>query len=202
MQTALTQPAPSNSLTGFASTLPGKVLLGLAATAVVAAAAHIVFPLPFTPVPFILTPLAVLGVGLALGPVAGFFTMLAYLAEGAIGLPVFSPTGLGSAAQILGPTGGFLMAYPVVAAITGFVARKLESRIPRFLAATIAGTLAITVLFLSGASWFMHLTHLSLPITLSQTVLPFLPGEAIKILAAAGIYSTLRRAKQSPTPSI
>jgi len=82
-------------LQGFAATVPGKLVLGLAATAVVAAAAHVAIPLPFTPVPLSLQPLAVLGVGLAFGPVGGFLTMLAYLAEGLCGLPVFAPTGPG-----------------------------------------------------------------------------------------------------------
>jgi biotin transport system substrate-specific component len=186
----------TQNLAGFASTIPGRLLVGLAATAVVAAAAHVAIPLPFTPVPLTLQPLAVLGVGLALGPVAGFFTMLAYLAEGALGLPVFSPTGPGGLLQLLGPTGGFLMAYPLVAAIVAFVTRKLmAARLPRFAAAALAGTAAVTFLFLCGASWFHQLTHLSLQTTLIETVAPYLPGEIVKILAAAGIYTAL-----APTP--
>lgn len=196
MQTSLTQPT-SPSLSGFASTIAGKLLIGLAATAIVAAAAHIAFPLPFTPVPFILTPLAVLGVGLALGPVAGFFTMLAYLAEGAAGLPVFSPTGLGGVAQLLGPTGGYLMAYPLVAAIAGGFTRLLSHRTSNFLAATLAGTAAITVLFAGGTAWFMLYTHHSLHAAWIGAVAPFLPGEAIKIVAAAGVYSTLAKSSRS-----
>jgi biotin transport system substrate-specific component len=128
-------------------------------------------------VPLTLQPLAVLGVGLALGPVAGFLTMLAYLAEGALGLPVFSPTGPGGLLQLLGPTGGFLMSYPLAA----------------FIAGGVAGTLATAVVFLLGASWFMHYTHNSLQAAWLGAVAPFLPGEAVKILAAAGIYSALSR---------
>jgi biotin transport system substrate-specific component len=181
------------SLTGFASTNLGRLLVGLAATAVVAAAAHIAIPLPFTPVPFTFGPLAGLGVGLALGPVAGFFTMLAYLAEGALGLPVFSPTGPGGIAQLLGPTGGFLMAYPLVAAIIGALTPRIATRTSRFLAASFAGQLAIIVLFLSGASWFMFYAHHSLQATWIGAVAPFLPGEIVKVFAAAGIYSALTR---------
>ena len=105
MQTSATATTRTASLTGLAATTPGKLVLGLAATAMVAAAAHVAIPLPFTPVPLTLQPLAVLGVGLALGPVAGFFTMLAYLAEGALGLPVFSPTGLGGVGSTSWPHG-------------------------------------------------------------------------------------------------
>jgi biotin transport system substrate-specific component len=181
------------NFTGFASTLPGQILIGLTATAIVAAAAHIAIPLPFTPVPLTLQPLAVLGVGLALGPVAGFLTMLAYLAEGALGVPVFSPTGPGGLLQLLGPTGGFLMSYPLAAFIAGGVVRGLDRRSPRFFAAAVAGTLATAVVYLLGAGWFMHYTHNSLQAAWLGAVAPFLPGEAVKILAAAGIYSALSR---------
>jgi biotin transport system substrate-specific component len=193
MQTSTIHPSRTASLSGLAATIPGRILIGLAATAVVAAAAHVAIPLPFTPVPLTLQPLAVLGVGLALGPVAGFLTMLAYLAEGAIGLPVFSPTGPGGLAQLLGPTGGFLMAYPLVAAIAGGLTRGLTTRTPRFLAAFAAGALAMAFLFLSGASWLMHLGHLSLHAMWIAAVAPFLPGEFIKVIVAAGVYSTLAR---------
>ena len=197
MPTSTISTTHSTQLTGFASTLPGRVLLGLAATAIVAVAAHIAIPLPFTPVPFIMTPLAVLGVGLAFGPVAGFLTMLAYLAEGAIGLPVFSPTGLGGVAQLLGPTGGYLMSYPLVAALAGGLAKPLSKAMPRFVAALIACNVAIAVLFAAGAGWFMNYTHHSLYATWIGSVAPFLPGEEVKALAAAGIYSTLKRSSRA-----
>jgi biotin transport system substrate-specific component len=193
MQTVTVNSSRIASLSGFAATIPGRILIGLAATAVVAAAAHVAIPLPFTPVPLTLQPLAVLGVGLALGPVAGFLTMLAYLAEGAIGLPVFSPTGPGGLAQLFGPTGGFLMAYPLVAAIIGGLTRGLTARTSRFLAAFVAGNLAIALLFVSGASWLMHLAHLSLHATWIAAVAPFLPGEFVKVMIAAGVYSTMNR---------
>ena len=194
MQTVTIPSSRAANLANFATTVPGKILLGLGATVMVALAAHVAIPLPFTPVPLTLQPLAVLGVGLAFGPVGGFLTMLAYLAEGAMGLPVFSPTGLGGLAQLTGPTGGFLMAYPLVAAIVGGLARGLTGRLARFLAAFVAGNVAMAVLFLSGAGWFMQYTHHSLYAVWVGAVAPFLPGEFIKVLVAAGVYSTLSRA--------
>jgi biotin transport system substrate-specific component len=185
------------SLAAFAATIPGRILIGLAATLVVAASAHVAFPLPFTPVPFTLQPLAVIGVGLAFGPIEAFFVMLAYLAEGACGLPVFAPTGPGGIAQLLGPTGGFLMSYPLVALVTSGITHRLRSITPAFLAALVGCTAAIALLFFYGAGWFFHLTHLPLRYVLTDTVFPYLPGEAIKILAAAGIYSTLSRRTQA-----
>jgi len=190
---AATSPRTSN----FSATIPGRIVFALAATLVVALAAHVSIPLWFTPVPLTLQPLAVLGVGLALGPMDGFLAMLAYLAEGAAGLPGFSPAGTGDLLQILGPTGGFLMAYPVVAALAGGITRALSSRTAKFAAALLGCTVATTFLFLSGASWFMHYTHHSLYATWIGAIAPFLPGEAIKVLAAAGIYSTLTRTKRA-----
>jgi biotin transport system substrate-specific component len=191
MQTAVQQSSAGIFEAGFTRSIPGKIVLALASTLVVAAAAHVSFPLWFTPVPLTLQPLAVLGVGLALGPVTGFFAMLAYLAEGAMGLPVFSPVGPGGVAQIIGATGGYLMAYPLVAFIAGSVTRGLQTRIPKFAAAAIACTAAVALLFVCGAGWLMTLAHLSLRQAWVAGVLPFLPGEAIKIVAAAGLYSSL-----------
>jgi biotin transport system substrate-specific component len=193
MQNVIIRSSRAASLAGFARTIPGRILVGLAATAVVAAAAHVAIPLPFTPVPLTLQPLAVLGVGLALGPVAGFFTMLAYLAEGAIGLPVFSPTGPGGVLQLLGPTGGFLMAYPLVAAIAGGLTRGFAARTARFAAAFSACGVATIFLFLCGAAWFINYTHHSLHAAWIGAVAPFLPGNFVEAIVAAGVYSALRR---------
>ena len=85
-----------------------------------AAASQVAIPLPFTPVPITLQPLVVVLAGLMLGPVAGAASMLLYLAAGAAGLPVFAPIGAPGIARFLGPTGGYLIAYPAAA----FVAAK------------------------------------------------------------------------------
>ena len=178
--------------------LAGKTLLVIAATAFVAACAHISFPLPFTPVPLTLQNFAVILVGMALGPVAGFSAMVLYLAEGALGLPVFAPTG-GPAgmAHLLGPNGGFLFSYPIVAAIAGWIVRAMKSVTSRFRSALIAATVATFPIFLLGAGWLSHFAHLSVSATWSLAVAPFLPGEVVKITAAAGIFSSLQRWRQS-----
>jgi biotin transport system substrate-specific component len=198
MQTALTNRSRLAEARAFRLTIPGRLTIGLAATVVIALAAHVSFPLPFTPVPLTLQPLAVLGVGLALGPVDGFLALLAYLAEGACGLPVFSPAGPGGVAQLFfGPTSGYLLAYPVVAAIAGGLTRMFERRISRFSSSALGCAMAVIVLFFAGAAWFTVFTHLPLRAVWIETVAPFLPGETIKVLAAAGIYSTLRRASRN-----
>src|SRR5215472_2271089 len=86
----------------------------IGASAVIAVCARLVLPLPFTPVPLTLANFGVLLVGLGLGSKRGFAAAALYLAWGAMGLPVFSPAGAGGIAQLFGPTGGYLLAYPVV----------------------------------------------------------------------------------------
>jgi biotin transport system substrate-specific component len=191
MQTTL--PRLWSTRLSAAPALPVRLSLGLLATLFVAVAAHISIPLPFTPVPLTMQPFAVLCVGLAFGPLGGALTMLAYLAEGACGLPVFSPTGPGGLAQLAGPTGGFLLSYPFVAAIAGGMTATLTRALPRFAAALLGCTAAVIVLFACGAAWLAHEANLSAHTVWLAAVGPFLPGEAIKILAAAGLYRALSR---------
>jgi biotin transport system substrate-specific component len=178
--------------------LAGKTLLVIGVTAFVAACAHISLPLPFTPVPLTLQNFAVILIGMALGPVAGFSAMVLYLAEGALGLPVFTPSGGPTGmAHLLGPNGGFLFSYPLAAATAGWVVRAMQPITSRFISALIASTAATLPIFLLGAGWFANFTHHSASVTWSLAVAPFLLGEIVKITAAAGIFSTLQRWRQS-----
>ncbi len=171
-----------------AANLLYSAALALLGTVAIAAAAHVAIPLPFTAVPFTLQPLAVLLVGLLFGPALGFSTLCLYLAEGAAGMPVFQPHGPGGLLQLAGPTGGFLVAYPFVAGLAGLLYRKLRVR-SRYLAAFTGAALATLLLFLIGAVRFSGFFHLGLYATLMGSVIPFLPGEFVKVLAAAGIAS-------------
>ncbi len=176
--------------TGSAS-LPGRIAIAVMATVLVALAAHISLPVPFSPVPLTLQPFAVLLVGMLLGPAAGFGTMLLYLGEGVAGLPVFSPLGLGGVAQLMGPTGGYLLSYPAAAAAAGWLVRSLRTVESAFVRGLVAATLATVLIFLFGATWLATLLHLHAGTALRLGVLPFLPGEAVKIVAAAILYSTM-----------
>ena len=172
--------------------------IAVLATAFVAACAHIALPLPFSPVPLTLQTFAVLLVGLTFGPAMGGATLALYLAEGVCGFPVFAPTGVGGLAQLMGPTGGYLLAYPLAAACAGYVALKLAAVMPRMGANILGGVCAIAVTLSMGASWLAVETHATVAHVAMMGVVPFLPGEAIKILAAAGIASAwLRLRKQS-----
>ncbi len=181
---------PALSLRSQAETVPGRLLLAVAASAFVALCAHASVRIPFTPVPFTLSDFAVVLVGLTLAPATAFAAMTLYLLEGALGLPVFTPGGLGGVAQLLGPTGGFLFAYPLAAFTAGWIRRKLPAGFGVHLLAAAAGS---ALLMCAGVVWFGSLLHLAPAVTLRLGLLPFLPGQAIKMFAAAGIFTSLRR---------
>jgi biotin transport system substrate-specific component len=194
-QTASTTGAPF-SLASFSQSLAGKVALVFGASLFVAVCAHFTVPLPFTPVPLTLGDFAVLLVGLALAPRMSFAALALYLAEGAAGLPVFAPNGMPGLAHLLGPTGGYLFAYPFAAALAGFLVRRLRRGSGHAfpMAAAFAASLLIMI---SGAAWLsLYLRH-SPALTFQLAVLPFLPGQLVKIAAAAGIYSALRTGRRS-----
>ena len=198
MQTAIpSHSGLTQSSRSLQDSLTGKVLLTVAATGLVAVCAHVSVPLFFTPVPLTLQNFAVILVGMVLGPVAGFSAMVLYLAEGAIGLPVFNPHGVGGVARLLGPTAGFLFSYPLAAASAGWVVRAMRAVESRFARGIVAGIVASVSIFGLGAGWLANLMHLNASSAWTLAVAPFLLGEVIKVTAAAGIYSSLQRWQRS-----
>jgi len=161
----------------------------IGASAVIAVCARIVFPLPFTPVPFTLANFGVLLVGLTIGSKRGFAAAALYLAWGAMGLPVFSPAGVGGIAQLLGPTGGYLMAYPLVAFLAGWLS---ERGTPSFLRNLSAGIVADIVLFVAGVAWLQVVTG-SWQRALAFGFAPFFSAEIIKVMIASVAGLKLRR---------
>ncbi len=159
------------------------VAIGLAAL-LVAASAQVVVPVPFSPVPMTLQPLAVLVVGALLGPAAGAGALIAYLMAGVAGLPVFS-AGRAGAAWLVGPTGGYLLAFPVAAALVGVLAPRHDGsgRLVRLLVALAAGTVAI------HAGGVAHLALLSGDPVAAYRIgfVPFITGDLLKIGLAAAI---------------
>ncbi|MGA2848639.1 MAG: biotin transporter BioY [Terracidiphilus sp.] len=157
----------------------GIVLLG---SAFAALCAHVSVPLFFTPVPLSLAPFAVLLLGLLLTPRLAFTTFAAYLAEGALGLPVFNPSPLTGLAHLFGPTGGYLLAYPVAALFISVLWRRTQRGFAAAVLTTASGSLVILA---CGALWLAILTHASLQSVFTLAILPFLPGDALKVIAAA-----------------
>jgi biotin transport system substrate-specific component len=180
--------------------LPVRIALSVAATGLVAICAHISLPLFFTAVPLTLQTFAVILVGMLLGPVAGFASLVLYLAEGAAGLPVFSPQGPGGIAQLLGPTAGYLFSYPLAAACAGLFTSKLRLSASTFRNGLIAGAFASLPIFILGAAWYAFAFHLTAAAAWRLAVLPFLLGEVVKVTAAAGIFSSIQRWRQSSNP--
>jgi biotin transport system substrate-specific component len=153
----------------------------ISASLFVALCARVTVPLPFTPVPLTLQNFGVLLVGLTLGSRRGFVALALYLIEGACGMPVFNPTGAGGVPQLLGATGGFLLAYPFVAGLAGWIMERGKQTFARALAASVLGEI---VLFAGGLSWLAVLTH-SFAQALRFGLYGFVFAEIIKIMLAA-----------------
>jgi biotin transport system substrate-specific component len=164
-----------------------QVALVVGGSLLVALCARITIPIPGTPVPLTVQNFGVLLVGLMLGSRRGFVALALYLAEGAMGMPVFSPTGPGGIAQLLGATGGFLLAYPLVAWVAGYV---MEHGRRSFARAAVGGLLAEVVLFTSGLAWLAVLTH-SVAAAFRLGLYWFVFAEVIKIMMAAGVATRI-----------
>jgi biotin transport system substrate-specific component len=180
-------------------TLLRKAGIVLAGSALLAVCAHIALPLYFTPVPLTLQTFAVLFLGLVLSPQMAAATLCAYLAEGALGMPVFAlgPLGSGGFAHLIGPTGGYLLAYPVAATLTSYLWRRMSSNTGRgFTGATISAAVGSLPILALGAAWLAVLTHASAQSILTVAVLPFLPGDALKVVSAAALAVGLVRLRR------
>jgi len=149
---------------------------------VLAAAAHVAIPLPGTPVPFTLQPMLVVLAGLWLSPRAAVASMVAYLAAGALGMPVWAPVGLTGAARLLGPTGGYLLAYPVAAWTAATIARRAHGYRGRLLAAVAA----MAVIYIGGLAQLAALTG-SMAASVVLGAAPFAALDLVKCLVAAAL---------------
>jgi biotin transport system substrate-specific component len=148
------------------------------------AAAQVSVPLPFTPVPFVLTPLVVLLGGAVLGARLGCLAQCLYLAAGVAGLPVFAPSAQlpPGALRLVGPTAGYLWAYPIAAALTGALAERGWDR--RYVTSAAAMLAGLAVIFAGGMSWLAVLTH-SAQAAFTEGVRWFVALDVLKVLGAA-----------------
>jgi biotin transport system substrate-specific component len=148
-----------------------------------AVTARVVVPLPFTPVPITGQTFGVLLTGALLGGWRGCGAMLIYLAEGVAGLPVLAGAALPGLAPLIGPTGGYLIAFPLAALVVGLLAERGWDRTPaRVLGAMAAGSL---VIFAFGAGWLSRFVGPTAAVV--KGVLPFLPGDVLKVGLASAL---------------
>lgn len=160
-----------------------RVLAVLFVTALTAAMSQVSFPLPFTPVPFTLQPMVVLLGGAALGARLGATSQILYLMLGIAGLPVFAhtpdlPQGV---LRLIGPSGGYLLAYPLAAFLTGWLAQRgLDRRVGTAVLAMVAG---LATIYAGGVLWLAK--DLGVSMALAVGLYPFALADAIKVAASA-----------------
>jgi biotin transport system substrate-specific component len=163
----------------------------IAFAAVLAVASQVAIPIPGTPVPITLQPLVVVLAGLVLGPAAAAASMVMYLAAGVAGLPVFAPVGAPGVARLLGPTGGYLLAYPAASVVAGMLGwRPLGQRAVGFAHRVAAAAAGILVLYVGGVAQLAVLTG-NLARAVELGVPPFVAFDALKAVVAAALAGTL-----------
>jgi biotin transport system substrate-specific component len=175
-QSAASAALPASS----SSTMRNVVAIALAAL-LVSVAAQVVVPLPLTPIPFTLQPLAVLVVGGVLGARRGAAALALYLAMGLVGLPVFAAGGSGIA-RLMGPTGGYLLAFPVAAAATG----ALAGAQPGLVRALFACAVGMVLIHIGGTAQLAALGG-DAGAAYRLAFVPFLTGDLLKIGLAAAV---------------
>lgn len=164
-------------------------------TALTAAAAQISIPLPFTPVPFTFQPMVVLLGGAALGARLGMTSQILYLALGIAGLPVFAaspllPQGI---LRLAGPTGGYLISYPLAAFAAGWLAERGFDR--RYLTSVAAMAAGLAIVFACGVLWlgFFVQPARGLGGAMATGLVPFFAADIAKLFAAAAVLPTAWR---------
>jgi biotin transport system substrate-specific component len=160
-----------------------------------AAAAQVSIPLPFTPVPLTLQPMVVLLGGAVLGARLGMAAQVVYLAAGIAGLPVFAASAVlpQGVLRLLGPTGGYLMSYPLAAFVAGWLAERGLDR--RYLTSLFAMACGLAIIFTCGIVWLALFARpaVGLDAALRTGLYPFIPLDLVKLLIAATITPALWR---------
>jgi biotin transport system substrate-specific component len=165
----------------FTRRLALDIVLVIAGTALTAGAAQLMIPLE--PVPFTMQTFAVLLVGTAIGPVRGALSMLLYAVIGAFGLPVFAGASSGSVFAL--PSGGYIVGFILAAALVGWLAQlKWDRKFLKMVVTFVAGSV---VIYAVGVPWLAASLGLSFSDALTYGVVPFLVGDALKALLAAGL---------------
>jgi biotin transport system substrate-specific component len=192
---------PARSSRGMSLLRDG--LLIVAFSLLMALSAHLSIFLLFTPVPITMQTLVLMLAGASLGSKRGALVMLLYLAEGAVGLPVFALGG--GLVHLVGPTAGYLWSYPVAAFVVGWLCEKGLDR--SFFTALLAMLPASLIIYAAGVGWLAvyglptpHGIDHSLYTAFLGGMLPFIPGDLLKLAIAAGLlpgaWAIVRRVRK------
>lgn len=158
-------------------------------TAVICIIGPFAIPMPFSPVPISFTNLAIYFTVYVLGTKLGTLSYLIYLLLGFAGLPVFSGF-TGGVAKLAGPTGGYLLGFIFMSIIAGYFIEKFTGKVALHVIGMILGTM---VCYIFGTLWLSGQLGLSFAAGLGTGVLPYLPGDAVKIFLAVMMGPKLRR---------
>jgi biotin transport system substrate-specific component len=170
---------PSSQL-GYAVRLQTGAMM----VALISAGAFISIPIPGSPVPIVLQNMFVILAGMVLSPGWAALTVGVYLVLGAVGLPVFAGA-TGGLAHLAGPTGGFLIGFPIAAAVVAGILQKKDAAtvadtgLPRQALSLIVGFM---VMYATGVPWLALTAGLSFPQAIAAGMLPFIPGDIIKMI--------------------
>lgn len=166
--------------------------------ALTTAGAYIRIPLPFTPVPITLQTFFVLLAGALLGRKLGSLSQAGYLMVGIFGLPVFTG-GLYGFARLFGPTGGYLIGFVLAAFVIGkLLGKDDEAPFVKIVGAMLVG---LAILFVTGTIQLAVVMHIPFDKAIALGVLPFIPGDIIKLLAAATIYQRVQKQARQIYPN-
>lgn len=172
------------------STLAWRVALVVGGSVLIALAAQVAVPLPFSPVPVTGQTYAVFIVGAALGSRLGLATVALYVVEGVAGIPVFAPGGPVGFARLSGPTGGYLVGFAAAALLVGWLAeRGWDRNIVTAAAAMLGGEILVYAFGLPRLAAFVPAERV-----LVAGLIPFIPGDLVKVALAAATPIAARRA--------
>lgn len=156
-----------------------QIICGIFA-AIIAILAQITVPLPFTAVPITMQIFAIVLAAVVLGGRLGAISVIIYILLGAIGVPVFAGF-KGGFQTLIGPTGGYLISFPIVAAIIGYFSYKYKKN---YIVISLAGILALALCYFIGTAQLMFVANLDINKALMAGVIPFVPFDIVKIILA------------------
>ena len=179
-------------MTNMTNNISKKLVFTALFAALIAVCGFISIPVPGTPIPIVLQNMLTVLTGLMLGPVWGTIATALFLVAGALGLPIFSG-GTGGISRLMGPTGGFLFGYVIATLVAGIIAQRpvygKKTSLIRLISATVAG---FVVMYIPGVIHFMNVMEKTFAQTMTLCVIPYIPGDIIKMVIAILLASKLR----------